>query len=81
MYYEFQVLHTEFYQNVSKNELIQLVSKTLLQLLERLFLSRTSSSFHYSLDQSFFPKANFETSNKRRLYLLKLYLSNLTELL
>ena len=62
------------------NEHLQLVGKTLLKCLERLFLSRTWNSLHHCLDQSFFPRASLETSDETRLYLLKLYLSNLTDL-
>ena len=84
MCYKFQVLHKILPKlnsiHVPNNEHIQLVGKTFLQLLKRLFLCRTSNSLDHSLDQSFFPRASLLTSNETRLYLLKLYLSNLTNL-
>ena len=85
MCYEIQVLHNILPKlnliHVSNNEHIQLVGKTFLQSLERFFLSWTENSLHYSLDQSFFPRASLETSNETRLYLLKLDHSNFTDLL
>ena len=82
MCYEFEVLHKILPKlnsiHVPNNKYVQLVGKTPLQLLECLFLFRTHNLLQRSLDQSFFLRASLETLNETRLYLLKLYLLDLT---
>ena len=76
MCYEFQVLFKILPKlnsiHVPNNKYIQLMGKTFLQSLQRLFLPGHRSRFITGLTN--FSKTNLETSNETRLYLLKLYL-------